>query len=245
MTFPPYDDLRPLPASNFDGLRPRGLLGIVDHTMVGTIASATARFRNASAIVSATFGVGLSGRLVLWVDVMRIAYHAGNWPINEERAGIEHEDDGAYWDAVRTPELYLASGALHRALSDDHGFPLDADHVGPHRDFSATACPDALDIPRILAIAKGDQMYVSQEVFDQYVKDVALTFDTIKALLNPLAVWAAGAPGLPKGTKLKRHLRTLELGVKPPKIQRTSRRRATKPRGAPSRAAVLAGHGKG
>lgn len=245
MTFPAYDDLRPIPASNFGGLRPRGMLGIVDHTMVGTIASATARFRNASAIVSATFGVGLSGRLVLWVAVDRIAYHAGNWPINEERVGIEHEDGGAYWDAVRAPELYLASGALHRALADDAGFPLDDEHVGPHKLFTATACPDALDIPRILAIAEGEPMYVDKAVFDQYVKDVAATFDALKALVNPLAAWAAGAPGLPRGATLKKHLRTIELGVKPPKIQRTSRRRATKPRGAPSRAAVLAGHGKG
>jgi hypothetical protein len=244
--YPAYDDLRPIPASNFGGLRPRGVLGCAQHTMVGTIASATARFRNATSIVSATFGVGLSGRIVLWVSLDRIAYANGNWTANEDLASVEHEDAGRYWDAERTPELYLASGALNRAIAEDRGYAIDDEHLPPHNRLAATACPDALDVARIIAIAEGEPMYVEQEVFDQYVKDVALTFDAIKALLNPLAAWAAGAPELPKGTALKRHMRVLELAVKPPKIQkRRTRRRAKKPAGAPPRLAVLAGHGKG
>ena len=240
-----WDDLRPIPSSNYGGPRPRGVLGIVDHTMVGTIESADARFSNPAAIASATFGVGLSGRIVLWVDVDRIAYHAGNWTINEERVGIEHEDDGAYWDAVRTPELYLASGALHRWLADEYGFPLDDAHVGPHLRFAATACPDALDIPRIIAIAQGEVMYVSTEDFQRYQQDVAASFASVKALLNPLAAGAAHAPGLPRGSELRRHVRRIELAARPPKITRTTARRAKKPAGAPTRKQVLAGHGKG
>jgi N-acetylmuramoyl-L-alanine amidase-like protein len=219
--------------------------GIVDHTMVGTIASATSRFRNPASGVSATFGIGLSGRIVLWVVRQSIAYHAGNWPINVQRLGYEHEDNGAYWDAERTPEMYLASAALHAAAADEYQFPLDDNHVGPHNRFSATACPDALDIARIIAIAQGEVMYVSIEQFNEFVADVANAFKGVKGLLNPLALWASNAPGLPQGAQLRKHIRLIELGVKMPKIPKRQVRRARRPAGAPTRAAVLAGHGKG
>src|SRR5262245_39662148 len=40
---------------------------VVIHTMVGTIASANARFQQASEQASAHYGVGLDGRIVQWV----------------------------------------------------------------------------------------------------------------------------------------------------------------------------------
>ena len=241
------DWLGPLPSSNWQQ-GPRAIDGSVLHSMVGTIASATSRFRNPSSIVSATFGVGLSGRLVTWVRPIAIAFHAGNWPINVSRLGFEFEDDGAHWDSVRTPEMYLAGGTLLGVCSREYKFPLTDERNGPHRRYSATACPSGLDVARILAIAQGEVMYVSKEEFDQYAANVSNAFTAVKALLNPLAAWAAGAPGLstPKVRAIAKHLRVIEIATKMPKIpKRNVRRRLTRPRGAPSDARVLAGHGKG
>lgn len=236
--------LGPLPDSNWDDT-PRTVEGIVDHTMVGTIESATGRFENPSSIVSAALGVGLSGRIVLWVALDRIAYHAGNWPINVKRIGIEHEDDGRYWDAERTPEMYLASGALHAALAAEFHFPLDDAHVGPHSRFRATACPDALDIPRILAIANGEDIMISRSEYDAAMRDISNSFEAVKALLNPLAVWAAGAPTIskPNLALIKRHLAVISVfpGWKAKRRPAPKRR----PRTAPTRLRVMMGHGKG
>lgn len=241
---PNFEDRRPIPESNFDGARPGGVLGVVEHTTVGTLEQAEMRFKSPTSIVSANFGVGLSGRIWCWVDAEAIAYHAGNWPINVARVGIENEDAGRYWDADRTPELYLASGALLAALGG-YGFAVDAAHVGAHRDFAATACPDALDVARIIAIAEGELTMWTEEQQQAYMADVANAFASVKALLNPLAAWADGAPRTPKGFELKRHLRVLELAAQPPKKIARKVRRNKKPADAPSRSEVLAGHGKG
>lgn len=240
---PAYDDLSPVPESNHGGLRPWGVDGSVAHTMVGTIESATARFMNPSSIVSATFGIGLDGRIVLWVDVNEIAYHAGNWPINQRRVGVEHEDDTRYWDAVRTPELYLASGALHAAIARDSGWPPDADHIGPHRNFTATACPDALDVGRIIAIAQGEVMYVDVDTFNARMNDVADSFAAVKDVLAKVAHHTHGEAVLPAA--LRSGLRRLDVAHVKLSKPTSSRRGARRPRTSPSRAAVLAGHGKG
>jgi hypothetical protein len=236
----------PLPSSNFDNTF-RAVLGTVNHSMVGTIASAEARFKNPTSNVSAHFGIGLSGRIVMWVRVWHIAYHAGNWPINVERVGIEHEDEGRHWDSERTPEMYLASAALHRALASEYGFDLTLENCGPHRWYNATACPSGLDIERILAIAKGEAGMVDLDKFNKYVEQVGWSFDAVKELLNPLAKWAAGAPGLPAG-KVKRLTRLIELSARPPKgliLSAPKRTARSRPRGAPSDSAVRSGHGRG
>lgn len=215
------------------------------HSMVGTIASANARFQNPTSIVSAHFGIGLSGRLVAWVRPADIAYHAGNWPINVARIGFEFEDNTLHWDSVRTPEMYLAGGTLLGACAREFGFPLDDEHNGPHRRYTPTACPSGLDTARIIAIAQGEVMYVDKETFDAYAANVGNAFKAVKDLLNPIATWVFDAPSRPMtSARRRRAIRMIELAVKPPKITRRPRA-LRRPRGAPSNARVLAGHGKG
>ena len=122
---------------------------VVIHTMVGTIASANARFQQASEQASAHYGVGLDGRIVQWVREEDAAWHAGNFPVNLDSIGIEHEDGGRF-DDPRPDALYTASAALVRDICQRYGIPIDAQHIRPHNAFSATRCPDALDIDRII-----------------------------------------------------------------------------------------------
>ena len=122
---------------------------VVIHTMVGTIASANARFQQASEQASAHYGVGLDGRIVQWVREEDAAFHAGDFVVNLDSIGIEHEDGGRF-DDPRPDALYRASAELVRDVCQRSGMPIDAQHIRPHRDFSATRCPDALDVARII-----------------------------------------------------------------------------------------------
>ena len=129
---------------------------VVIHTMVGSVASANARFQQANQQASAHYGVALDGHLVQWVDERDAAWHAGNYGINLDSIGIEHEDNGDY-NGVRTDALYGASAALVRSICQRYNIPIDRAHIRPHKEVSdaPTACPDALDVDRIIHIAAG------------------------------------------------------------------------------------------
>jgi hypothetical protein len=132
---------------------------VVIHTMVGTIASANSRFQDAGQQASAHYGVGCDGHIVQWVREADTAWHAGVWEVNLDSIGIEHEDMGQY-DDPRPDALYDASAALVRDICDRYGIPIQHGQVGvrsgiiAHRETGyATACPDALDVDRIISLA--------------------------------------------------------------------------------------------
>jgi N-acetylmuramoyl-L-alanine amidase len=137
---------------------------VVIHTMVGTIESANSRFQNSSDAqpggrASAHYGVGYNGdRLVQWVDEKDAAWHAGDFEINLDSIGIEHEDMGRY-DDPRPDGLYATSAALVRRICERYGIPIDRAHIRAHREVSdsPTGCPDALDVDRIVTLAAGGQ----------------------------------------------------------------------------------------
>jgi hypothetical protein len=127
---------------------------VIIHTMVGTIASANSRFQIPAQGASAHYGVGYDGRLVQWVDEKDAAWHAGNATINLDSIGIEHEDMGRYNDP-RPDALYATSARLVHDICRRYGIPIDHAHIRPHREVSdsPTACPDALDVGRIVTMA--------------------------------------------------------------------------------------------
>lgn len=135
---------------------------IVLHTMVGTMASATAAFLSPGRQASSHYGVGLDGSIVQFVREEDAAWtngtYADNPGSNLDSITIEHEDGGDY-NGPRTPELYEASAQLLADISRRRGIPLI--HRGPgggvlrHKECNgaSTACPDSLDIDRIIARA--------------------------------------------------------------------------------------------
>ena len=156
----------PLPSSNFlAGREGNRVNKLVIHTMDGWIAGADARFHNPTAQVSAHFGVRVDGTLWQWVMTWDTAYHAGNWNVNLTSIGIEHEDGGDF-NGVRPDALYARSAALVAQLCRENGIQCElrsrADLGTPneagiyrHKDVDddPTACPDALDVERIVAMA--------------------------------------------------------------------------------------------
>lgn len=175
---------------------------VVIHTMVGTIASANGRFQNPGEGASAHYGVGYHGDLVQWVDEKDAAWHAGDRLINLDSIGIEHEDMGLY-DDPRPDALYATSSALVRRICLRYGIPIDRAHIRPHNEVSdsPTACPDALDLTRIIAAAAvGDDMTPDQDAkltglfngwftHDRKIDAIAaaldLDFSQLKAALPP------------------------------------------------------------
>ncbi len=122
---------------------------VIIHTMVGTAVGADARFNNPTQVVSAHYGVLLSGTIWHWVDEDNTAYHAGDYAVNHRSIGIEHEDNGDY-NGVRPDVLYTASAKLVRDICLFYNIPIDRVHILKHSEVHATGCPDTLDIDRIV-----------------------------------------------------------------------------------------------
>jgi len=127
---------------------------IVLHTMAGTVASTDARFKKPQSKASAHYGVGLNGSVVQWVREPDTAYHAGSLTMNLASIGIEHEDGGDA-GAPRSEALYAATSSLIRDICERYAIPITRQWIVKHSEVPgvATACPDALDVDRIVSMA--------------------------------------------------------------------------------------------
>lgn len=148
----PYTE-KDVAIGNFDKSRTT-IDRVIIHTMIGTEASASARFANPTQQVSAHYGVRLDGKIIHWLEETFTAYHAGDYAMNQRSIGIEHEDNGDY-NGVRTDALYETSSKLVRDICLFYNIPIDREHILKHSQVKATACPDALDIERIVRVAQG------------------------------------------------------------------------------------------
>ena len=137
-----------VPEGNFDTSR-APIDRIVIHTIVGTVASATARFGKSGTQVSAQYAVGLDGSLTAYIEEYYTAYHSGNYAMNQRSIGIEHEDNGKYTQP-RTDELYETSAKLVADICRYHNIPCNRTHIIKHNEVVATGCPHNLDIDRII-----------------------------------------------------------------------------------------------
>ncbi|HEX9060865.1 MAG TPA: N-acetylmuramoyl-L-alanine amidase [Clostridia bacterium] len=139
---------------------------IILHTMVGTVDGANARFNTPNSQVSAHYGIGLDGKLYQWVDEDNVAFHAGNYLVNQSSIGIEHEDgtnpqtNPQGYNNPRPDALYETSAKLVADICKFYDFPADTDHIFRHEDVidkqfypGGTSCPDALDTNRIIRMA--------------------------------------------------------------------------------------------
>lgn len=105
-------------------------------------------FQNKNCPTSAHFGVGAYGEVEQYVRTHDIAYHAGNWSVNELSIGVEHAGVGT--EPLTTLQMD-ASIELVAGLLKEHG--LIPECVFLHRDVPrrgvhfgrpplvATACP--------------------------------------------------------------------------------------------------------
>ncbi len=72
------------------------------------------------------------GHIAQHVKAKDVAWHAGNWYINSESIGLEHEGFLADPDAWYTEAMYRASARLVQYLAQKYGIPLDRQHILGH-----------------------------------------------------------------------------------------------------------------
>lgn len=126
---------------------------VVVHWIVGSLTSADATFNKAGRNASAHYGVGPTA-VHQYVQEQDTAWHAGEFAINQQSIGIEHEGG---WDigngqraAVQLETLNL-SAQLIAEICHRYGIAPSASTIRPHREFHSTSCPGTLDLGYLIA----------------------------------------------------------------------------------------------
>lgn len=135
---------------------------IVVHWIVGTLEAADATFQDGRRRASAHYGVGDSD-VHQYVKEEDTAYHAGDFDVNLESIGIEHEGGP---DLPISDKTYETSARLIRDICVRHNIPIHEDNIRPHNEFKATQCPGNLDIKRLVALANGFDHTGSEDEVD-------------------------------------------------------------------------------
>lgn len=91
-----------------------------------------------------------------YVKEEHVAYHAGNYAMNQRSIGIEHS---ATPDRPATEATYQTAGKLLGEICARHNIPLDREHIIKHSEVPrATQCCGTIDIDKLISIAKGGGM---------------------------------------------------------------------------------------
>ncbi|MFJ6214024.1 N-acetylmuramoyl-L-alanine amidase [Streptomyces sp. NPDC092296] len=135
MTAPPRHDTVPAHPANHDRAdRPRDLpiTTLVLHCTEEDWATTLAIFTDPARQVSAHWVVrSHDGHLTRMAADRDIAWHAGNWYLNQTSLGIEQEGSAADGHGY-TDALYRGTAALVRHLAARHRIPLDRTHLLGH-----------------------------------------------------------------------------------------------------------------
>jgi len=163
---------------------------IIIHTTVGSAQSAINLFANtpqAGKETSAHYGVRLDGKLIAWLEEYYTAYHCGNYSYNQQSIGIEHIDNwnGKPPEPLRTDALYETSAKLVADICTYYNLPINRTTILRHKEVpgSSTACPDNLDIDRIVkrALVLADPQVLDYKTL--YFAEKAKT-EAIKKIVN-------------------------------------------------------------
>lgn len=83
------------------------------------------------------------------------AWHSGDWDMNLRSIGLEHVNSTGAPNWEIDEKTYEQSARLIKDIADRYGFPVDREHVIPHKEVSATACPGGIDVDKLIAMANG------------------------------------------------------------------------------------------
>lgn len=133
---------------NFDSNR-KPIDRIVIHWIVGNLAAADAVFSKTGG-TSAHYGVE-DETVHQYVYEDKVAYHAGNYAMNQRSIGIEHS---AAPGRPASDKTYETSAQLIARIASENNFPLDRTHVIKHNEVIATQCPGTMDVDRLITLAK-------------------------------------------------------------------------------------------
>lgn len=108
-------------------------------------------FANPDSGVSTNYGVGPDGSIEQYVLDSDMAFHSGNWHINQTRLSVEFVDmmDGQ----EPTDAAYAAVAQLVAESSNTYGFAIGNQTVEPHNKYRATLCPGDVRVDRVIDLA--------------------------------------------------------------------------------------------
>jgi N-acetyl-anhydromuramyl-L-alanine amidase AmpD len=109
-----------------------GITSIVQHVTEGSLENTIKAFQDPLWYASAHYVIDTDGTIYQMVPTKDIAWHAGNWYINQHSIGIEHigfAADGRKWF---TPAMYQSSALLNQWLAEKYNIPLDRQHILGH-----------------------------------------------------------------------------------------------------------------
>lgn len=159
------------PSPNFDSDR-KPIDRIVIHWIVGNLATADAQFTKPNG-TSAHYGIE-DDQVHQYVQENKVAYHAGNYPMNQRSIGIEHS---AAPDRPASESTYQTSGQLVGEIAKRYNIPLDGQHILRHSEVVSTQCCGTVDVDKIINIAK-------QQPMDDTLTKKATQFDQVLIFLK-------------------------------------------------------------
>lgn len=124
---------------------------IIIHSTVGSVSSAIATFSSSNAKTSAHYIIGNDGKLWAGLEEYYVAYHSGNYDVNQISVGIEHE---WYQGIVPSSALYTTSAKLVSDICKYYGLGINRGVVKGHKEIVPTGCPNAIDVDRIVREAQ-------------------------------------------------------------------------------------------
>lgn len=133
---------------NFDSNR-KPIDRIIIHWIVGNLAAADAVFKK-SGSTSAHYGVE-EDTVHQYVKEDQVAYHAGNYAMNQRSIGIEHSADPNRPASTKT---YETSAQLIAHISTAYKIPLDRTHILRHGEVVPTQCCGTVDVDKLISLAK-------------------------------------------------------------------------------------------
>lgn len=83
-----------------------------------------------------------------------VAYHAGNYGMNQRSIGIEHLNNSGAPHWTISEATYRSSAKLIADICQRYGIPIDHEHIIPHKSVSATACPGGIDMDKLIRMAQ-------------------------------------------------------------------------------------------
>lgn len=117
---------------------------------VGDAKAAVAHFGKVTAGTSAHYVVE-EDLVYEVVPVNMVAYHSGNYAMNQRSIGIE---TSATPDRPASPKTLETLSKLIKQLSVDHNIPLSDSHIIPHKAVKPTQCPGTVPINQVIEMAK-------------------------------------------------------------------------------------------
>lgn len=147
----PYTEY-PVAAGHFDTNR-APIVKIVLHSSASNRQGLIDTFGGGTRMVSAHYGIDNDGSILAFLEEYNTAYQAGNYAVNECSIGIEHIDNGPTVK-LHTDAQYTTSIKLVADICKFYEIPIDSLHIVPHSSIVATACPNGLDVNRIIEGAK-------------------------------------------------------------------------------------------